>query len=66
MEILDTKDENVDKISKEANSNISQAISKEDSLRSKNYFIEQRLSRDKLRAGLIDRLNSIVENEKNL
>ena len=64
MEILDTKDENVDKISKEANSNISQAISKEDSLRSKNYFIEQRLSRDKLRAGLIDRLNSIVENEK--
>ncbi len=64
IEILDTKDENVDKISKEANSNISQAISKEDSLRSKNYFIEQRLSRDKLRAGLIDRLNSIVENEK--
>lgn len=63
LEILDTNADNIDSISKEANSNISQVISKEDSLRSKNYFIEQRLSRDKLRAGLIDRLNTIVENE---
>ncbi|NLJ79201.1 MAG: SpoIIIAH-like family protein [Tissierellia bacterium] len=30
---------------------------------SKNYFIEQRLSRDKLRAGLIDRLNEIIDND---
>lgn len=63
IEILDTKDENINEISKEANSNINQVISKEESLRSKNYFIEQRLARDKLRAGLVDRLDTIVDNE---
>lgn len=63
IEILDTKNKNIDEIAKETNSNISQAISKEDSLRSKNYFVEQRLNRDKLRAALIDRLNAIIENE---
>ncbi len=32
-------------------------------MQSKNYFIEQRLARDKLRASLIDRINEIVNNE---
>ena len=51
IEILDTK----------GNAGIDEIA--EDSLKSKSYFIEQRLSRDKLRAGLIDRLNEIVKND---
>jgi len=38
-------------------------IQKGDSLVSSNYYVEQRLSRDKLRANLIDRLNDIVNND---
>lgn len=64
IEILDTiNNKDVDEITKEVHGTIGKTISKEDSLRSKNYFIEQRLARDKLRAGLIDRLNEIVNND---
>lgn len=35
----------------------------EASMASKNYFVEYRLSRDKLRASLVDRLDKIVNNE---
>lgn len=64
IEILDTIDnEDIDEITEEVHNTIGKTISKEDSLRSKNYFIEQRLARDKLRAGLIDRLNEIVNND---
>lgn len=64
IEILDTKaNAGIDEIAEETNAQIGKTISKEDSLTSKSYFIEQRLSRDKLRAGLIDRLNEIVNNE---
>lgn len=64
IEILDTKaNVGIDEIAEETNAQIGKTISKEDSLTSKSYFIEQRLSRDKLRAGLIDRLNEIVNNE---
>ena len=64
IEILDTKDNaNIDRITEETNSIIGETLSKEVSLTSKNYFIEQRLSRDKLRAGLIERLNEIVNND---
>lgn len=35
----------------------------EASLSSKTYFVEYRLSRDKLRATLVDRLNTIINNE---
>lgn len=64
IEILDTKNgATVDEITEEANAIIGKNISKEASLSSKNYFIEQRLSRDKLRAGLIQRLNEIVNND---
>lgn len=34
------------------------------SMNSKNYFVEYRLSRDKLRASLVDRLDEIINNEK--
>ncbi|MCF6464249.1 SpoIIIAH-like family protein [Clostridium sp. Cult1] len=64
MEILDTKNfEDIEEMTKNTEENIQEAINREDSLRSKNYYIEQRLSRDKLRAGLIDRLNEIVNND---
>lgn len=36
----------------------------EASKETKNYFVEYRLSRDKLRASLADRLDEIVNNEK--
>ncbi len=62
VEVIDTKEEQVDGLLEETNSTIETTMSQEDSLRSKNYFIEQRLSRDKLRAGLVDRLNEIVNN----
>lgn len=35
----------------------------EASMASKNYFVEYRLSRDKLRASLVDRLDQIINNE---
>ena len=64
MEILDSKvTGSIDEITKETEDIIEETVAKEDSIRSKNYFIEQRLSRDKLRAGLIDRLNEIVNND---
>lgn len=64
IEIIDTIDKkNIDGISQETNNTIGQNLSKEASLQSKNYFIEQRLARDKLRATLIDRINEIVNNE---
>ncbi len=59
----DQASNNVDELVEKAEGNISETISNQENLKSKNYFIEQRLSRDKLRAGLIDRLNEIVNNE---
>lgn len=64
IEILDTKgNQKVDEISKETNNTIEKTIGQGDNLKSKNYFIEQRLARDRLRAGSIDRLNEIVNND---
>jgi stage III sporulation protein AH len=64
IEILDSESgKSLDDMIIETEEDISQAISNKESLVSKNYFIEQRLSRDKLRAALIDRLNDIVNNE---
>lgn len=45
-----------------SNSDIEEAISKETSESNRNYFVEFRLSRDKLRANLVDRLEEIVNN----
>src|SRR5699024_1440925 len=45
------------------NKSIDEAISKEVSATSKNYFVDYRLSRDKLRANLVDRLETIVNND---
>lgn len=73
LEIIDSKDEKeeeedeansaVDELVESTEGDISETISSEQNLQSKNYFVEQRLSRDKLRANLVDRLNEIVNNE---
>lgn len=64
IDIIDTiEGKNIDGITEETNKIIGEKISKEVSLQSKNYFIEQRLGRDKLRANLIERLNDIINNE---
>lgn len=43
--------------------NALETMSMEASMSSKNYFVEYRLSRDKLRASLVDRLDQIVNND---
>ncbi|MBU5437549.1 SpoIIIAH-like family protein [Tissierella sp. MSJ-40] len=61
-ESLSEDNNNVEEVINGTNEMINETISKENSLKAKNYFIEYRLSRDKLRAGLVDRLNNIVNN----
>lgn len=69
VEIIDSEDKeedeanNVDGLVQDTEDDISETISNQENLKSKNYFVEQRLSRDKLRAGLVDRLNEIVNND---
>lgn len=63
IDFVDSKDDEIEDLKKYAEENIETVITKEESLNSNNYFIEHRLSRDKLRATLIDRLNEIINNE---
>ena len=64
LDIVDSKNgENINDITGKIDSNIEEAISKDENLRNSNYFVEYRLSRDKMRAGLIDRLKEIIEDE---
>lgn len=53
----------IDSANLEATDDIMETMSMEASMSSKNYFVEYRLSRDKLRASLVDRLDQIVNNE---
>ncbi|RKD34570.1 SpoIIIAH-like family protein [Thermohalobacter berrensis] len=64
IEIVESTESQVSELTMETNNHIEEAISREGSRKSRNYFIEYRLSRDKLRAGLIDRLKEIINNEK--
>ncbi|MFA5524035.1 MAG: SpoIIIAH-like family protein [Tissierellales bacterium] len=63
IEIIDSKSDEISDMKKDTEDSIENVITKEESFRSTNYFIEHRLSRDKLRASLIDRLNEIINNE---
>lgn len=58
------KGENFSNLTEEINTNIEKNISKEENLKSRNYFVEHRLSRDKMRANLVDDLKDIVNDEK--
>lgn len=64
IEIVDSRTTEVDNMAAETSKEIAETITKEESLKSSNYFIEYRLSRDKLRASLVDRLNEIISNER--
>lgn len=63
IEIVDSRSDEISDLKKDTDDNIESVITKTESFSSSNYFIEHRLSRDKLRASLIDRLNEIINNE---
>ncbi|SCG83310.1 stage III sporulation protein AH [Proteiniborus sp. DW1] len=63
IEIVDSRSDEISDLKKDTDDNIESVITKEESFSSSNYFIEHRLSRDKLRASLIDRLNEIINND---
>ncbi len=63
IEIVDSKSDEINDLKGDTNENIKNVITKEESFNSSNYFIEHRLSRDKLRATLIDRLYEIINNK---
>lgn len=62
--IIDSRDNLIEGLMTDTDEDIENTIAKEENMRNNNYFIEYRLSRDKLRASLIDRLNEIVNNDK--
>ena len=67
IEIVDSLvpgEENIAEVISSTNETIRGEIDKEVVNLNRNYFVEQRLSRDKLRANLIDRLANIVDNEQ--
>ncbi|TJX16280.1 SpoIIIAH-like family protein [Tissierella creatinini] len=64
IDIVDSKDinENVAEVISSNNEDLAEVMNTE-STTSRDYFVEYRLSRDKLRAGAMDRLDEIVKNE---
>lgn len=63
IEIVDSKSDTINDLKGDTNKNIENVVTKEENFKSSNYFIEHRLSRDKLRATLIDRLYEIINNK---
>lgn len=59
--ILPSED-NIAAVISSGNSTINEAMETDISKANRNYFVEYRLSRDKLRANLVDRLDEIVNN----
>lgn len=55
---------NIAEVISSSNDILKKEIDKELANLNRNYFVEQRLSRDKLRANLIDRLSNIVDNDQ--
>lgn len=65
VEIVEgNNEENISQLTEDINSSIEETLSREENLKSNNYFIEYRLSRDKMRGNLVERLKEIVEDEK--
>lgn len=61
--IIDSKNNTISSLSSKTEIEIEESITKEENRKSNNYFVEYRLSRDKLRASLVERLNNIINNE---
>ncbi len=55
-------DDNIEQVISAGNNSIKDAMAADISKTNRNYFVEYRLSRDKLRANLVDRLDEIVNN----
>lgn len=67
FEIVDSMDldnQEIAEVLNEQRDNLEMELDKEVSNFDRNYFVEQRLSRDKLRANLVDRLDTIINHEK--
>lgn len=64
LKIVDSRENEVIKITNTVNNSIEENISRKENREDANYFIEYRLSRDKMRASLIERLNEIISNDK--
>lgn len=62
VDSLNTGDNITDVVA--ASNNEISGLSKDISNKNRNYFVEYRLSRDKLRANLIDRLDEIIKNNQ--
>src|SRR5690625_4459238 len=63
VDSVDSTDGEIAEVISSGNKDIDKAIEREVSASARNYFVEYRLSRDKLRANLVDRLDAIVKNE---
>lgn len=63
MEIV-SSDDNIAEVISSGNDILREELEKEVVNLNRNYFVEHRLSRDKLRANLIDRLTDIIDNEQ--
>lgn len=61
MPVSTDSPETVEEVVSASNVEMDNALNSED-LGTRNYFVEYRLSRDKLRAGIVDRLDNIVDN----
>lgn len=64
IKIVDSKENDVVKLTNTVNNSIEEEITKEENMKDSSYFIEYRLSRDKMRANLIERLKEIINNDK--
>lgn len=63
VDSVDTSEEDVSQVIATTNESIEKAMSKEQANINRSYFVEHRLSRDKLRANLVDRLSEIINND---
>lgn len=61
--VVDSKDEEISELSEQTNSLIENIITKEENRKRINYYVEYRLSRDKLRASLMENLQFIIDNQ---
>lgn len=64
QEIRKVLNEQKDSLGVESDKKLDKTLDKKFTSSDKNYFVEQRLSRDKLRGTLIDRLDKIINDEK--
>ncbi len=60
--IVDSRDNYINELAKETNSQITQVITSKEVMQKSSFFIETRLERDKKRSEMISNLNEIINN----